>query len=501
MHRYRFLSCLLLALWAIAPPASAARSENPESEYLSVLAQGDFDPQGMTVDSVEIDNRDIYDTSDPAYSSFLFRLANSLHVVTKERIIRRELLLREGDLFVREIADEMARNLRARFPFNDAWIELELFDGGRLLLRVVTIDQWSLIGGLKSIDTDGGETDYQMGFEERNFLGRAQFWSFDYYVREADENYVTTELYEPRIFGRSFDIRWRYSSNPFDFYRQLAVGRPFYNLAQRWSYGLSVLHGGSREERFLSNQQVSEWEDRSDRIELSATYRRGPFYRKTSISGHYTYLYRKLTDRTILDSAAFSIVEFPDDSVYHQFNLSALHSRQRFIVEQRINGFEYHEDITLGESVGLTFGRAFRPRLSGHHYNFINLLAQASHKIAGNIILAKYSRSFWYKSGTDTRRLTELTLRAYNNQLSFITFALRSQYVSDKTDNPNGLVLGGKSGLRGYDKEYTSGDRVHIVNVEGRFYPGVELLSIKIGAAAFTDFGRAWRTGEAVEIK
>ncbi|MCP4683996.1 MAG: hypothetical protein GY867_00980 [bacterium] len=42
---------------------------------------------------------------------------------------------------------------------------------------------------------------------------------------------------------------------------------------------------------------------------------------------------------------------------------------------------------------------------------------------------------------------------------------------------------------------------MHIVNVEGRFYPGVELLSIKIGAAAFTDFGRAWRTGEAVEIK
>jgi len=501
LHRPRICAGWLFTLMALGLLISAVSAGTSTRLLMPVSDTLDSDIEGLIVDSIEIDNRDIYDTSVPAYSGFLFRLANRLHVVTKERIIRRELLIRKGDPFVREIADELARNLRARFPFNDAWVEVERLDGDRLLLRIVTIDQWSLIGGLKSIDTDGGETDYQIGFEERNFLGRAQFWSFDYYVREVEDNYLTAEFYEPRIFGRSFDIRWQYSNNPFSHYKQLSVGRPFYNLAQRCAFGLSVLHGGSRQERFLSNEQVAEWEDRSDRAELHATYRRGPSYRKTSITGRYTYLFRQLTDRTILDSAVFSVAEFPDDSVYHQFELGILHNRQRFIVERRINGFEFHEDITLGESVGVTFGRAFRPEFSGHYYNHINLLAEVHHKIAGHIIMADYSRSFWYKKGIDTRRLTVLTVRVYNNSLSFLTMALRSQYISDKTDNPNGLVLGGKSGLRGYDKEFTSGDRVHVVNLEGRFYPGIELLSVKIGAAVFSDFGRAWRRGEAVQVK
>jgi len=455
----------------------------------------------MIIDSIEIDNRDIYNTDDSAYSSFLFRLANSLHIVTKERIIRRELLLKKGDRFVPETAEETARNLRQRFPFNDAWVELERLDDNRLLLRVVTIDQWSLIGGLKSIDTDGGETDYQIGFEERNFLGHAQFWSFDYFVRETEDNYVTLELYEPRVLGRSYDFRWRYSNNPFFRYRALSGGRPFYNLAQRWAYGLTVSDGGGREERFLSNQQVAEWEDKSDLIDLYAAYRRGPSYRKTTLSAGYTYLFRQLTDRSILDSTAFAPTEFPEDSVYHQLDAGIEHSRQRFIVEHRINGFDFNEDITLGETGGFTFGRAYRPGLDGYHYNFINVLLEIHQKIAGNIIMADYSRSFWYKAGTDTRRLTTLTLRAYNNQLPFLTLALRSQYASDKTDNPNGLVLGGKSGLRGYDKEYTSGDRVHVVNLEGRFYPGIEILSVKIGGAVLSDFGRAWRKGQAIEFK
>lgn len=500
MNRPCACGCLILLLSLLGPLSSVA--ETPASvRSFSDGGGGAFDPQGLVIDSIHIDNREIYNTDNPKYSGFLFRMANRLHVVTKDHIIRRELLLHKGDRFDREIADEMARNLRGRFPFNDAWIEVEKLGANRALMRVVTIDQWSFIGGIKSVDTDGGETDYQVGFEERNFLGRAQFWSFDYFVRETEDNYVALEFYEPRVFGRSYDTRWLYSNNPYHRYKQVSVGRPFYNLAQNFAYGLAWRHGGNRQERFLANREIAQWEDRSDRAELHGSFRWGPSYRKTAITGQYTYLFRTLIERQIFDSTAFLPEEFPTDSVYHQFNIGILHERQRFIVERRINGFDYNEDITLGEAVGLTYGRAFRPGFKGYHYDYIDLLAEIKQKIAGYIIMADYSRSFWYKRGLGTRRLTSLTLRAYNNQLSFLTVAFRSQYLSDKTDNPNGLVLGGKSGLRGYDKEYASGDRVHVVNLEGRFYPGIELLSVKIGAAVFTDFGRAWRRGEAITFR
>ena len=50
-----------------------------------------------------------------------------------------------------EIAVETARNLRVRFPFNDAWIEVEPVGDAHVIVRVVTIDQWSLIGGVRSL--------------------------------------------------------------------------------------------------------------------------------------------------------------------------------------------------------------------------------------------------------------------------------------------------------------------------------------------------------------
>lgn len=501
MFRSRAGGLLLLILMVLALSAPAVQAGTSVRLISLISDSGTFNPEGMIIDSVEVDNRDIYDTSNPAYSSFLFRMANRLHIVTKKRIIEREVLFSKGERFNREIAEETARNLRQHYPLNDSWIELERLGNNRLLVRVVTVDRWSLVGGLKSVNTDAGETDYQVGFEERNFLGRAQFWSFDYYVREAEDNYVTAEFRERRLFGSTYDIRWEFGTNPFDHYKRLSITRPFHNLAQQWGYGATLSDGGSKKERFLSNTQIAGWEDKLDMTDMFAAFRWGPYYRKTTITARYSYLLRQLTDRVILDSAAFTPEQFPDDSVYHEFDVGIEQSRQKFIVEHRLEGFSYNEDVALGETVGFTFGRAFRPRLDGYHYNYINLLLGVHKKIGGNIVMADYSRSFWYKTGTDTRRITVFTFRAYNNRLPFVTMALRTQYVSDKTDNPNGLILGGKTGLRGYDREFTSGNRVHVVNIEGRFFPGIEILSVKVGGAIFADFGRAWRKGQSVEFK
>ena len=133
-----------------------ARSQSPGVMPLDNPGENfSEDLEGLVIDSIEIENRNIYDLTDPRYSNFIFRLADKLHFVTRKKIVRQELLFKEGEPFSSEIALETARNLRTRFPFNDAWVTAELLPTGRLLVRVVTIDQWSLIGGLKSIDTTG----------------------------------------------------------------------------------------------------------------------------------------------------------------------------------------------------------------------------------------------------------------------------------------------------------------------------------------------------------
>jgi hypothetical protein len=188
-------------------------------------------PAGGSI-PIEIDNRNIYELDDPRYSGFFFTTANRLHIVTRSQIVRQELLFHVGEPYDPELTAETARNLRTRFPFNDAWIDLVEYQPGKLLVRVVTIDQWSLIGGVRSIDRNGQETDFRFGFEERNFLGRAQFMSLDWFVRELHPDYVNAVYREPRITGRPWSVELSYSSNPENELKEITLAHPYYSLAQ-----------------------------------------------------------------------------------------------------------------------------------------------------------------------------------------------------------------------------------------------------------------------------
>ena len=119
---------------------------------LSVLTFYD----GQIVDSIVIEPRNIFDTNDPRYSGFIFKSTNRLHIVTRAAVIRRELLLSEGEPFSAKLAEETARNLRSGYAIYDAWTEVESLPNGHLLVRLITIDQWSLTGGF-TISKSGSE--------------------------------------------------------------------------------------------------------------------------------------------------------------------------------------------------------------------------------------------------------------------------------------------------------------------------------------------------------
>ena len=201
----------------------------------SVLA--DFD--GIPIDSIIIDNRNIFDTGDPAYSGFVFSLANKLHMVTREAVIRREVLLEVGQPFQSEIAAETARNLRSRFHLYNAWIEVDSLPGGNLVVRVVTIDVWSIVGGI-TLATDGGETDASFGFEERNLLGLNQFLQLEYTVRERRDDYLLAVYRDQRVAGKPVSIGVEVNTDSFDDRRQLTVAKPFYNCDRNSPTSLSL---------------------------------------------------------------------------------------------------------------------------------------------------------------------------------------------------------------------------------------------------------------------
>ena len=127
----------------------AAESESDVSRFGSREGHGTRAFDGTIIDSIVIEPRNIYNTTEPRYDRWVFRVANTLHYVTRQKVIRRELLFRKGDPFSLEIAEEIGRNLRTRLALNDAWVAPEVLPNGHLLVRVVTVDKWSLVGGVQ----------------------------------------------------------------------------------------------------------------------------------------------------------------------------------------------------------------------------------------------------------------------------------------------------------------------------------------------------------------
>jgi hypothetical protein len=455
---------------------------------------------GQVIDSIEIDTRNIYELQDDRYDGFFFRTANRFHVVTRQQIVKRELLLRKGEPFSPELASETARNLRTRLPFKDAWVEVEEITPGHVLVRVVTIDQWSLIAGLRSIDRNGDETDLRIGFEDRNFLGGAQFVSCDYYYKEKHPDYVMTSFREPRLLSWPLAASLDYRSDPYNTLKHVGIGRPYYYLAQSLSMQLDVRDAKVRQRRYDAvGQLVAQWLSSSDQVELAVGLRGGPTYRKAAVSGGYKYYSARVSDLQLaaLDGTDADMLV---DSTFHEFSLAADYQILNFIVDRRIRGFGYTEDYTMGLRIGGVYGRALRPDFNDYYYDRVGGELSWADRFGSNLLLAGYTYSYWFRHNEGMRRASVLQGVWYNNQLPFVTVAARSRYEFDRGGPFPRLVLGSKNGIRGYATEQSAGDRMHIVNIEGRVFTGLELLSVKIGSALFCDLGRTWHPGEKLTL-
>jgi len=461
--------------------------------------------EGLIVDSISIDNRNIYDTDQKKYSGFLFKLVNRLHYRTRQHVVRRELLLQKGDPFSWELAEETARNLRNRLAIYQARVGVRRLQDDRLLLGVTTTDQWSLAGGVE-IKRDGNETDYRLWGEEKNLLGRNLFASVEYFMEATEDDYFATRFIDERVLNRPFRFIFGYSNSATGSYTQFSFSRPFYNLRQRFGFNISMLATGGRVDNYRNEVRISESDREGDLASFQAEYRFGSYKRKLSLIGQHTYRYEDVFANRILadnaDDSATAISGLPIDSVYHENRLAVQLSNVDFMTGKHIDGYGYVEDITTGQIFLVGFTRAFEPDYDEYLYDAVELQLSQRYRVHSHLFSLTYSRIFWFRGGDDHRRISTLTANYYNNGLSFFTLAMRALYWSDwNSRGDNYLNLGGESGLRGYDKYFRDGNRLAVANVEGRFFSDVEILSVSLGGAVFSDFGRTWRAGEPLKFR
>ncbi|HEU5181107.1 MAG TPA: hypothetical protein VFW45_09955 [Candidatus Polarisedimenticolia bacterium] len=478
------LFCLSSYSLAQEPNSTAQESPLPDGKQLEI--------DSAHIGKILVNSKDIFDTSDPKESYWPYRLANKLHIVTREDVVRRELLFREVDLYRQDLIDESERNLRSLGVIYHVKIRPVAYHDGIVDLEVGTQDTWTLRPSVR-FSRAGGDNTWGFSFSEQNLVGRLKLLMIS---RKSDVDRTTTALqyFDPRLLGSRYAMRAIYAESSDGNTTGLSFSRPFFSLDTRWAANTSWLDLTQVSKLYTDGEVSSEFNQDSETFGFSYGVSTGLIGNRVA-RFTFGYSYERDDFSRDPDQEGFGTLPVPEDQKFSGpiFTLETL--RTRYIKVTNYSQFDREEDFNLGNDftasawlslrdfgaarseVILHFGDSVGIPLS-HSANFFYagmLSGRVGSGEASNVILSQILETYW-----------RATLRQ--------TFYARlGMDVGIDLDEQTQFLLGGDTGLRGYPTRQFSGDRRLLLTLEHRFFSNVELLRlVRLGAAGFFDIGNAW---------
>ncbi len=480
--KYRLF--LLIAIPAVLAFAGIAAAEiPPESARISP----------PIIDSIEIRPGNVFDLSDPAQNNILFRLADKTHIVTRKSVIRRELLVREGDVYDSALVYESLRNLRSLPYLLYVNIHLETGHRGEHILVVETTDKWSAYPRV-SYMRSGGRNDIRFGLKESNFLGYGVEMAHRYYILDKDRNYYQTEFSNGRILNHDYSVYFLYSDNPQAGQVAAVVGRPFYSLDQKWGGQLSYSHLRRRLDFYVAQYLSAQEKYNRDSYLLQVSYRTGGNTVKYHFTPRYEYTKLRSRGRNIYVADVDTLLPKPaQDTVAHYFEFTLRAQQINYAVFRQINRFYKPEDINLGLDAQATAGAAYKPGFHRSLYQYASVWPQYTFALGPNLCIAGIKGDEWFAGGEKIRRDINSYFIYYGQYHERNTLAVRASYRSVRLKNKSyTLYLDEDYGVRGYPAYSFNGEDRLLLTIENRYYSGIEILTVGLGAAAFVDIGNIW---------
>jgi hypothetical protein len=180
--------CLLLLPWAAVHARAPEPAVCADLPWAAEARAGQLEaiPAGVGRDlagggrigSVEFRREPIFDVSDPAQDNPLFRLANGLHILSREQTVLEQVpFLQPGEEVLPLELVEAERILRDVDWFFDARVVPVRRCGEEVDLVVVTRDVWTILPTVE-FDSTGGESSFAIGVEDENLFGRGETLGF-----------------------------------------------------------------------------------------------------------------------------------------------------------------------------------------------------------------------------------------------------------------------------------------------------------------------------------
>ena len=448
---------------------------------------------GMIIGTISLEIGKLYDSRIPKEAGSFGRAANHLHFLTRESVVRQELLFQEGDPYSEERIAQTERNLRETGLFIRVRIYTLPPEGGRVPILVRVQDAWSL-----QLSADfgraGGVNSHSFSIKDNNVLGTgvsiSTFRSTGFQSSEAGYG-----LAAPRILGSRDNLTLRYSKLNDGRDRLFNIERPFYAIDSRNAHLLYLEDTSSHMRLYEDGAIRHEYKSRAVGVTLDADWLARQYDAKSvlRLGGGWYYADRHVD---LLPSPLSGDLENIPESLrvegpFIKFNWVHQNFRRRMGILHPGRD----QDFNLGLNVTSRFVFS-SPAFGGNDARGqLDTGVSWDHESPnGRLMMFEGGWSGLIGLGGDSHQIFKTTLRARrqrpHNNLRAGLFELRT---TDSRRWVDYYYIGGSPGLRGFPENQFSGPHSALAVGEMRHYFNWSPLDLmQTGVVAFAEAGAIW---------
>jgi len=451
--------------------------------------------ENLLIGEIQITRLPVFDEGNDDENNALYRLANRLHILTKEPVVLQQLLFEAAEGFDLRATQETQRLLRDQGYFFDADIRPFRVCDGKVDLEVITRDSWSLTPNL-GFDRAGGENNFSIGLRDTNILGLGNELSI---ATSQDIDRQSTELiYEDNnLFGTRLHNHTEFVDSDDGFTHIIDLGLPFFELDSTNSWRVLLENDERVDELFFRGEEVAGAVHQLEHYSLEYGFSRGLVdgYSKRWLLG-YGYRSDEFSHSDELPAPA----DFPIDREFSFPFIKYESIEDSFVTALNLEQIYLTEDLHIGSRLNLSLGVAAEQFGSDQN----RLVLQGSYADT----LLYDGRQLWqhefHFDGFWNEARGQLEDFVVNYEAQYFRrqagpFALFINFEAAYSENLNSnrqIFMGGIAGGRAFDNRFQAGDRSVVLSVEERVYSDLHLFNlIRVGAAVFADIGRAWEPG------
>ena len=486
-------------MWLADLPGASAQTSTPppESARPGMPSDAELEASGAVIGEIYFNISDIFNELDPREDKLLYRLANRLHIKTRESAVRAQLLFRSGDPYSARVLAETERTLRRLDYLHDAFIRPIAYDGTRVDVLVQTRDVWTLQPGI-SYERTGGTNQTGAEIEEENLLGYGKSvtlsWSSD-----VERESLLLQWRDPNVWQSRWQSELSYSINDDGRLRFVEFERPFYALDTHWSAGATVFDFTRVDPRYDLGEIVDEFRHDESFAEVRGGWSAGLV---NGWSRRWLAGFRYDENNFAVEPDRTPPAVLPPDRklVYPWAGLAWI--EDKYMTTQNLDKIGRVEDLHFGTSLTLQFGWATAALGSDRDAAIVAAAAHTAHAFnEQQLLFVDGSVSGRLESGEIADgRINGVARYYWRWDRKRVLFARVDGSVSEALDPENQILLGGDSGLRGYPLRYQTGTSRALATLEQRFYTDwFPFRLFYVGGAVFIDAGRTWGRGAVGE--